>query len=333
MMEVNKIYNEDCLVGLKKLEDNSIDLIITDPPYNIGKDFANDSIDEEEYLKWCKNWISECVRVLKVGGAFYLTLGWQCVAEIKQIFNKEEFMRLKNWIIWYRFDGWKGDKGFAQSHEHILYYIKDNVPPFDLTEFGKHITEKRKEAGYKTVDKLMEDMGLYKLVNRKSGKSGYFSGAGFVESGKKKPTLQEMVKLNKLLELDKKYQIDIKSVDKKKYNVLFNKCDACDDVWLNPKSERKRLGHPTQKPTKLFKRIITVSSNEGDIVLDIFMGSGTTAVSCKELGRNFIGFEVSKDYCEIAKKRLEQNTLTKLNSESISPPKPKGMGIQDGRII
>ena len=144
--------------------------------------------------------------------ALPISLGWQCVAEIKQIFNKEEFLRLKNWIIWYRFDGWKGDKGFAQSHEHILYFIKDNTPPFDLKEFGKHIKLKRLEAGYKTVDSLMEEMGLYTLVHRKSGKSGYFSGAGFVESGKKKPTLQEMVKLNQLLKLDKKYNIDIKKI-------------------------------------------------------------------------------------------------------------------------
>lgn len=128
--ELNKVYLGDSLKSLKKIPDNSVDLIVTDPPYNIGKDFKNDNLSDEEYISWCKLWIRECVRILKVGGAFYITLGWQCVAEIKQIFNKEAFLRLKNWIIWYRFDGWKGDNGFAQSYEHILYYIKDNVPPF-----------------------------------------------------------------------------------------------------------------------------------------------------------------------------------------------------------
>lgn len=192
-----------------------------------------------------------------------------------------------------------------------IFYIISKImcPPFDLKEFGEHITKKRKEAGYDTVDKLMEAMGLYNLVHRKSGHSGYFSGAGFVESGKKKPKLQEMIKLNELLKLDKKYHIDIKNVDKKKYNVLFNKCDVCDDVWLNPKSEKKRLGHPTQKPIKLFKRIVLVSSNEGDIVFDPFMGSGTTAVACKQLNRKFLGFEIDPEYVKIANQRLEQQTL------------------------
>jgi len=308
---LNKITCGDCLELLKEIPDNSVDLILTDPPYNIGKGFENDDLPEQGYLNWCKEWIKECVRILKAGGAFYLTLGWQCVAEIKSIFNYEKFMRLKNWIIWYRFDGWKGNNGFAQSYEHILYYIKDNVPPFNLKEFGKHITEKRKEAGYKTVDELMKAMDLYKLVHRKTGKDGYFSGAGFVESGRKKPTLQEMIKLNTLLKLDKKYQIDIKSVEKKKYNVLFNKVDESDDVWLTPKSEKTRLGHPTQKPVKLFRRIVKASSVKNDIVLDCFMGSGTTAVTCKQLNRNFIGFEISEKYCKIARERLK-NTGTPL---------------------
>lgn len=191
---IHKIICGDCIEVMKEIEDESVDMILTDPPYNIGKNFENDNLPEEEYINWCKDWIRESIRVLKVGGAFYLTLGWQCVAEIKTIFNEEKFMRLKNWIVWYRQDGWKGDKGFGQSHEHILYYIKDNVPPFNLEEFGKHIKERRLKAGYKTVDLFMEAMGLYTLVHRKVGNDGYYSGVGFVESGKKKPTLQEMAR-------------------------------------------------------------------------------------------------------------------------------------------
>lgn len=290
----------DCLAkdsfSLKDIPDESVDLIPTDPPYNIGKDFENDNPPPDEYLKWCSEWIKECVRVLKVGGAFYLTLGWQCVAEIKQLFNKEPYMRLKNWIIWYRQDGWKGDNGFAQSHEHILYFIKDGVPPFNLIEFGKHVREKRLEKGYNTVDSLMGAMGLYTLVHRVSGKDGYFSGVGFVESGKKKPLLQEMIKLNELLDLDEKYHVDVKTVDKEYYNVFFNKVDVCDDVWLTPKSEHDRLGHPTQKPVSLFERIIKVSSNEGAVILDPFLGTGTMLRACRHTKRNGVGFEINPDF-------------------------------------
>jgi len=67
--------------------------------------------------------------------------------------------------------------------------------------------------------------------------------------------------------------------------------------------------HPCSKPIKLWKKIIEIRSKEGDLILDPFMGSGTTAVACKQLYRNYIGFEISKKYCEIAKRRLEQSVL------------------------
>lgn len=293
----------DCLELIKTIPDESIDAVITDPPYNIGKDFEGEELQIEEWVKWCEKWVKECNRVLIAGGAFYITLGWHTVAEFKVMVNKFPELRLKNWIVWYRQDGWKGDNGYGQSYENILYYIKDGTPAFNLEDFGKHITQKRKEAGYKTVDDLMEAMGLYTLVNRASGHAGYFSGSGFVESGKKRPTLQELIKLNELLKLDEKYHIKAKTI--KQTNVLFNKTDVSDDVWLSPKSEKDRLGHPTQKPIKLMRRMVLGSTNEGDVVLDCFMGSGTTGIACKETGREFIGFELDERYFAIAKKRIE----------------------------
>jgi len=79
-------------------------------------------------------------------------------------------------------------------------------------------------------------------------------------------------------------------------------------VWsipLTPQSEKTHGKHPTQKPMELLKRIITAASNEGDTVLDPFMGSGTTGVVAKLLKRNFIGIEMDKQYVELAKKRIE----------------------------
>jgi site-specific DNA-methyltransferase (adenine-specific) len=307
--ELNKIYCMDAIEGLKKIPDNSVDLVLTDPPYNIGKDFDNDNLPKEDFLKWCESWIVEVDRVLKVGGAVYLTLGWQCVAEIKILFDKIKDLRLKNWIVWYRFDGWKGDNGFAQSHEHILYFIKDNYFVEDLDDFAKIIKESRLKAGYKTISLLMEKMGLYKKIKRTNGTEDYRSGNGFFESAKKQPSLQEIIRLNELLELPEKYKVKIENVDLKRFGVLFNKTDVCDDVWLTPKSEKKRDGHPTQKPVKLFERIITASSNKGDVVLDCFIGSGTTAIACKRLGRKFIGFEINQEFVNIANKRLQQEVL------------------------
>ena len=80
------------------------------------------------------------------------------------------------------------------------------------------------------------------------------------------------------------------------------------DLWDITKYEGNEF-HPTQKPTNLIARMIKNSSNEGDIVLDPFLGSGTTAVACKQLKRNFIGIELSQKYCDIANQRLRQDTL------------------------
>ena len=92
----------------------------------------------------------------------------------------------------------------------------------------------------------------------------------------------------------------------KKKNATFNAhCKNC--VWDFPSGTNKK--HPTEKPLALFKYLIDVSSNEGDLVLDTCLGSGTTAVACKELGRNYIGIELNPEYVKIAEDRLRATTL------------------------
>ena len=76
---------------------------------------------------------------------------------------------------------------------------------------------------------------------------------------------------------------------------------------ITPKSEKKYGTHPTQKPIALLEHFIKLLSNPNDLVLDPFLGSGSTAVACKRLNRNFIGFDLNKDYCELAIKRVEND--------------------------
>jgi site-specific DNA-methyltransferase (adenine-specific) len=91
-------------------------------------------------------------------------------------------------------------------------------------------------------------------------------------------------------------------------NATFN--EHCKGSVLNFPSGRGKV-HPTEKPLKLFEYIISVSSNKNDIILDPFMGSGTTGVACKNLNRDFIGIEKEPDYCKIAEARI-RNTPTRL---------------------
>ena len=94
----NIIHNQDCIEGMKQLPDNYADIILCDPPYNIGKDFGNDSDKQsmEDYLTWCDEWISECIRILKPNGTFYIYGFSEILA----------FIRVRipisvRWIIWH----------------------------------------------------------------------------------------------------------------------------------------------------------------------------------------------------------------------------------------
>ena len=105
----------------------------------------------------------------------------------------------------------------------------------------------------------------------------------------------------------KEYKIDLqaKRYSNKVIGTDVWKFTGCQRNFKNP--DIKKV-HPSQKPVGLLKHIVYHSSNKNDIVLDGFMGSGTCGVACKELGRNFIGIEIDKNYFDIAKKRITQAT-------------------------
>ncbi len=123
-MELNKVYNIDCIEGLKRIEENSAQIIIADCPYNIGKDFNNDSDKQpmEDYLKWCDEWIKECLRVLKPNGTMYIYGFSEILAFIR--------VRLTcnvRWIIWHYTNKNVPSLNFWQrSHESILCCWKDD---------------------------------------------------------------------------------------------------------------------------------------------------------------------------------------------------------------
>jgi site-specific DNA-methyltransferase (adenine-specific) len=129
--ELNKIYNEDCISGMKKLKDNSVDIIICDPPYNIGKDFGNDSDKQEmsKYLEWCDDWISQCIRILKPNGTLYI-YGF---SEILSFIRVRISIKVR-WVIWHYTNKVCPSLNFWQrTHESILCCYKEK-PVFNRDE-------------------------------------------------------------------------------------------------------------------------------------------------------------------------------------------------------
>ena len=217
MLELNKIYNIDCLEGIKKIDDNSINAIITDPPYFVGMTH-NGQKGEFADLKICEPFyrelFAEFERALKPDGYLYWFCDWRSYAFYYPIL--ENILPVKNLLVWDKQSGPGNLYGF--SHELII-----------------------------------------------------FAGYGIPASGSGNNVIR-----------------DIKS------------------FMTGAKKEDGEKLHPTQKPTALIRKLITDSTQEGDTVLDCFMGSGTTAIACKQTGRNYIGFELQEKYCEIANERISK---------------------------
>jgi len=122
-IEKNKIYNEDCIIGMKKLQDQCADIVICDPPYNIGKDFGNDSDkqDMNAYLQWCDEWIEECLRILKPHGTLYIYGFSENLA-----FIRTRLTCNVRWLIWHYTNKVTPSLNFWQrTHESILCCYKE----------------------------------------------------------------------------------------------------------------------------------------------------------------------------------------------------------------
>lgn len=137
-LEWNSVYNLDCIQGMKTLEDESVDIIICDPPYNIGKDFGNNSDKQEmgQYLEWCDQWIKECLRILKKNGTLYIYGFSEILA----------FIRVRipvnvRWIIWHYTNKVTPSLHFWQrTHESILCCYKDK-PVFNRDDVREPYTD------------------------------------------------------------------------------------------------------------------------------------------------------------------------------------------------
>ncbi|HHX18140.1 MAG TPA: site-specific DNA-methyltransferase [Clostridium sp.] len=298
-MELNKIYNEDCIIGMKNsIPEESIDLIIADPPYFkvIGESWDYAWRTEEDYLDWSKQWIDIAATSLRKGGSFYLFGYFRILSRLLPILE-DSGLELRQQIILNK--GMQAVSGratrnykmFPNVTESILFLYKDPKP-----YVRAFLKERQKELGY-TAKFINEALGV------KSNGGGMWSIYTGKNVCKQLPTKEYWDKLQDILKFDIPYS---------KISQTFNAQMGITDVWddINFYSEKNRF-HPTQKPLNLITRLVLASSNNGDTVLDPFMGSGTTALACRDNGRNYIGFETSKEYYSQSLDRLayEQKTL------------------------
>lgn len=123
---IGQIHQGDCLQGLGKIPDETVDLVFADPPFNIGfhYDQYQDRLEDRQYLDWSVQWMQEVFRVLKRSGTFWLAIGDEYAAELKVAAQGLGF-QCRNWVIWYYTFGVQCKKKFARSHAHLFYFVKD----------------------------------------------------------------------------------------------------------------------------------------------------------------------------------------------------------------
>ena len=245
----NRITCEDALHGIARLPDASIDLLLADPPYGLGKDYGNDSdkLDAEAYLTWMTEWVDLALPKLKPNGSLYIFLTWRYSPEIFVMLKQR--MTMMNEIVWDRRVPSMGGstRKYSSVHDTIGFFVKARDYYFDLDAIRIPYDEATKKARSRKI----------------------FEGAKWLELG-------------------------------------FNP----KDVWSVSRLHREhaeREDHPTQKPLEIIERMIKASCPPGGVVLDPFMGSGTTAVAAKRCGRDYVGFELNPDYCAMIEKRLAQS--------------------------
>ena len=244
-MELNKIYNEDCLVGMNDIPDKSIDMILCDLPYGTTKNKWDSIIDLDEL--W-----NHYNRIIKDNGAIVLT----AQTPFDKVLGVSNLKMLKYEWIWEKTSATghlNAKKMPMKAHENILVFYK-KPPTYNPQKTTGH-ERKVSTAKHKRNSKNSSNYG-------ESSATTYDSTERYPRS------------------------VQLFSTDKQKSSL-----------------------HPTQKPVALFEYLVKTYTNEGDLVLDNCMGSGTTAVACINTNRNYIGFELDKDYYDSSLVRIEKHLI------------------------
>lgn len=129
-----RVIQGNCIDVLATLPSESVDLIIADPPYNLGKNYGNDtdSLLREDYLAFTRRWIAESVRVLKSTGSIYVFMGFRFISYLYIILEEEFHLQFNNWICWNYTQGMGRTRGFSPRHDDILFFSKTNNYTFNL---------------------------------------------------------------------------------------------------------------------------------------------------------------------------------------------------------
>ncbi len=275
-MDINRVIKGDCLRILKKIEDNSIDLIFADPPYNLQlnkelqrpDDSKVSAVDDEwdkfssfkHYDLFTQKWLTECKRILKPNGTIWIIGSYHNIFRVGTVLQNLDFWILND-IIWRKSNPMPNFKGtrFTNAHETLIWASKDSNSKYAFN--------------YNAMKSLNGDIQM-------------------------------------------------------RSDWLLPICSGNERIKVNG----QKL-HSTQKPEALLSRIILSSTNKGDIVLDPFLGTGTSAAIAKKYSRNWIGIEKEPKYINEAIKRINSIKVIAEPNLEITKSKKEEIRVPFGSLV
>jgi len=323
---MNQLTLGDNLEVLRKIDSETVDLIYLDPPFFSNRNYEVIWGDEGEirsfqdrwsggvdhYIAWLKERVIEMHRVLKQTGTIFLHCDWHANAHIRvEILDKVfGYNNFRNEIIWKRADTVKGNFGQGRNtldpnSDTIFFYSKSDNYNFQL-QFQPY-SDEYLSTFYKFVEP--ETGRRYRLISM-IGPGGAAKGNPQYEIfGVTKYWRYSKVKMQEFIEQGLVVQTKPDTVPQKKQYLDEGKGVAIQTIWDDISalgaSSKERIGYPTQKPITLLDRIIKMVTNEGDTVLDPFVGGGTTIAVADNLNRSWIGIDQSVQAIKVTEMRLQ----------------------------
>jgi site-specific DNA-methyltransferase (adenine-specific) len=317
------IINGDSLYLAKEIPDNSINLIITSPPYYKQRDYGMGIGNENEFEEYIENLCKlfhECVRMLKDDGSIVFNVGdkyedsslllapYRFAIEVL----KRESVRLVNNVTWVKLNPTPRQfkRRLVSSTEPFFHFVKSDDYYYDIDAFMNHLDRSKKSNG----DRSNGNIGkrYFELIDQ--------SSLSDEEKNIARKELIEVIQEVKTGKLDS-FRMKIRGIhsqpfggqeggrkmqlEKKGFTIIRIHGNSLKrDVIECPVETIKGNKHPAIYPEYIVQQFINMLTKEGDVVLDPFMGSGTTAIACKNLNRHYIGFEINPEYCMYAEERI-----------------------------
>lgn len=322
--DTSVIYCGDNLDELRNLPDGCIDLIYIDPPFNSNRNyevfwgetrekraFEDRHASTQAYIEFMRPRCVELARVLKKTGSFYYHCDWHASHYVKvmldQIFGENKF---QSDIIWRRtYSKGLAFVGFPNNHDNILFYGGGETLTFNrpFQKYDLDDLDEKTRAQYSRSDPDGRRYQLTSLLNPATDRPHLtyeFLGVTRVWRWTK-DRMQKEYRAGRVIQTKKGSPVRYKRyLDEQEGRPI-------DTLWTDippvHAMAQERLGYPTQKPLALLNRIIEVSSNSGDVVLDAFCGCGTALVAAQKLKRHWIGIDISPTACRVMAKRLRDD--------------------------